>query len=43
MTLWPGDVVSTGTCEAKPIAVGDTVVVEFDGLGRLENPVRASW
>jgi len=43
MTLWPGDVVSTGTCEAKPIAVGDTVVVEFDGLGRLENPVCASW
>lgn len=43
MTLWPGDVVSTGTCEAKPICVGDTVAVEFDGLGRLENPVGASW
>jgi 2-keto-4-pentenoate hydratase/2-oxohepta-3-ene-1,7-dioic acid hydratase in catechol pathway len=43
MTLWPGDVVSTGTCEAKPLRVGDTVTVEFDGLGRLENPVAASW
>ena len=43
MTLWPGDLVSTGTCEAKDIVAGDVVTVEFDGLGRLENPVAASW
>jgi 2-keto-4-pentenoate hydratase/2-oxohepta-3-ene-1,7-dioic acid hydratase in catechol pathway len=43
MTLWPGDLVSTGTCEAKDIVAGDHVVVEFDGLGKLENPVVGSW
>ncbi|HEV3213347.1 MAG TPA: fumarylacetoacetate hydrolase family protein [Acidimicrobiales bacterium] len=43
MTLWPGDLVSTGTCEAKDLLAGDTVVVEFDGLGRLENPVVGRW
>lgn len=43
MTLWPGDLISTGTCEAKDIIVGDVVTVEFEGLGALENPVVASW
>ena len=43
MTLWPGDLVSTGTCEAKDIVAGDLVTVEFDGLGKLENPVIGSW
>jgi 2-keto-4-pentenoate hydratase/2-oxohepta-3-ene-1,7-dioic acid hydratase in catechol pathway len=43
MTLWPGDLVSTGTCEAKEIVAGDVVIVEFDGLGALENPVVGSW
>jgi len=43
MTLWPGDLVSTGTCEAKEIVAGDVVTVEFDGLGALENPVVGSW
>jgi 2-keto-4-pentenoate hydratase/2-oxohepta-3-ene-1,7-dioic acid hydratase in catechol pathway len=43
MTLWPGDLISTGTCEAKDIVAGDLVTVEFDGLGRLENPVIGSW
>ena len=42
-TLWPGDVISTGTCEAKDIVAGDHVIVEFEGLGRLENPVVGSW
>jgi 2-keto-4-pentenoate hydratase/2-oxohepta-3-ene-1,7-dioic acid hydratase in catechol pathway len=43
MTLYPGDVIATGTSDAQPIAVGDEVVVEFEGLGRLANPVVASW
>ena len=43
MTLWPGDLVSTGTCEAKDIVDGDVVAVEFDGLGVLENPVVGRW
>ncbi len=46
-TLHPGDVISTGTPSGvgmgrgvflKP---GDTVVIEIEGLGRLENPVVA--
>ena len=43
MTLWPGDLISTGTCEAKDIVAGDLVTVEFDGLGGLENPVIGGW
>lgn len=43
MTLHPGDVIATGTSDAKPIKVGDEVVVEFDGLGRLVNHVVAGW
>jgi 2-keto-4-pentenoate hydratase/2-oxohepta-3-ene-1,7-dioic acid hydratase in catechol pathway len=43
MTLWPGDLISTGTCEAKDIVAGDVVTVEFDGLGKLENPVTGTW
>ena len=47
MTLEPGDVVSTGTPGGvgvfrKPpvfLKPGDTVVVEIEGIGRLENPV----
>src|SRR5665213_1417456 len=42
-TLWPGDLLSTGTCEAKDIVAGDHVVVEFAGPGRLEKPVVGSW
>ncbi len=49
MTLYPGDVIATGT----PAGVGigfkppkylrdkDVVVIEVEGLGRLQNPVRA--
>ncbi|HEV3327849.1 MAG TPA: fumarylacetoacetate hydrolase family protein, partial [Acidimicrobiales bacterium] len=43
MTLWPGDLISTGTCEAKDLVDGDVVEVEFDGLGVLENPVVGRW
>ena len=47
MTLEPGDVVTTGTPAGvglfqRPPAfmqVGDTIVIEADGIGRLSNPV----
>jgi 2-keto-4-pentenoate hydratase/2-oxohepta-3-ene-1,7-dioic acid hydratase in catechol pathway len=42
-TLWPGDLISTGTSDAKDIVPGDNVVVEFTGLGALESPVVSGW
>jgi 2-keto-4-pentenoate hydratase/2-oxohepta-3-ene-1,7-dioic acid hydratase in catechol pathway len=40
MTLLPGDVLSTGTpAGVGPLSAGDTVVIEVEGVGRLENPV----
>jgi len=40
MTLLPGDVVLTGTPEGVgPIADGDVVEVEVEGIGTLANPV----
>lgn len=40
ITLLPGDVVLTGTpWHSRPMAVGDVVEVEVDGLGRLVNTV----
>ena len=40
LTLAPGDVVLTGTpWHSRPMAVGDVVEVEVDGLGRLANTV----
>jgi 2-keto-4-pentenoate hydratase/2-oxohepta-3-ene-1,7-dioic acid hydratase in catechol pathway len=42
MTLEPGDVILTGTpAGVGRLSDGDRVVVEIEGLGRLENPVRA--
>jgi 2-keto-4-pentenoate hydratase/2-oxohepta-3-ene-1,7-dioic acid hydratase in catechol pathway len=49
MTLEPGDIVSTGTPAGvgvfrKPpqfLKAGDTVRLEIDGIGVLENPVIA--
>lgn len=42
MTLYPGDIVSTGTpkgtAQMKP---GDIVEVEVEGIGKLQNRVRA--
>jgi 2-keto-4-pentenoate hydratase/2-oxohepta-3-ene-1,7-dioic acid hydratase in catechol pathway len=48
-TLEPGDIIATGTPAGvgivrQPLAMlepGDTVTVEIDGIGRLENPVVA--
>lgn len=49
MTLEPGDVIATGTpagvafgmAEPKYLKVGDIVIAEIDGIGRLENRVIA--
>ncbi|MEW5914049.1 MAG: fumarylacetoacetate hydrolase family protein [Thermodesulfobacteriota bacterium] len=41
MTLNPGDVIATGTPSGiSPLAAGDTVTIEVEGIGRLENPVQ---
>jgi 2-keto-4-pentenoate hydratase/2-oxohepta-3-ene-1,7-dioic acid hydratase in catechol pathway len=43
MTLEPGDVISTGTpAGVGPLAPGDTVEIEVEGVGRLANPVRGA-
>ena len=40
MTLLPGDIISTGTpAGIGPLAAGDTVSIEVEGVGELENPV----
>jgi 2-keto-4-pentenoate hydratase/2-oxohepta-3-ene-1,7-dioic acid hydratase in catechol pathway len=40
VTLLPGDVILTGTpAGVGPIAAGDTVSVEIEGIGTLTNPV----
>jgi 2-keto-4-pentenoate hydratase/2-oxohepta-3-ene-1,7-dioic acid hydratase in catechol pathway len=40
MTLWPGDLISTGTPSGVgPITPGDRIAIEIDGIGVLENPV----
>lgn len=42
MTLEPGDLVATGTPEGVgPLVDGNFVRVRIDGIGELENPVRA--
>lgn len=40
MTLWPGDLIATGTpAGVGPLAGGDLVEVEIEGIGILKNPV----
>ena len=42
MTLSAGDVILTGTPEgAVNVEVGDEVICEIDGLGRLQNTIAA--
>jgi 2-keto-4-pentenoate hydratase/2-oxohepta-3-ene-1,7-dioic acid hydratase in catechol pathway len=44
MTLLPGDVVTTGTPSGVgPLTPGDTILVEVEGIGVLENPVIDGW
>jgi 2-keto-4-pentenoate hydratase/2-oxohepta-3-ene-1,7-dioic acid hydratase in catechol pathway len=41
MTLYPGDIIATGTPEGVgPIKPGEKVVIEIDQVGRMELPVR---
>ena len=43
MTLEPGDIVATGTPSGVgPLADGDIVEVEIEGLSKVTNPVRAA-
>ena len=43
ITLEPGDVLLTGTpANSRPVEPGDTVAVEVEGIGRLENYVTQS-
>jgi len=40
MTLLPGDLILTGTpAHSRPVQPGDSVAVEVEGLGRLENTI----
>lgn len=40
MTLVPGDLILSGTpANSRPVEPGDVVVVEVEGLGRLENTI----
>lgn len=42
MTLFPGDVIATGTPSGiAPISPGDTVEIEIESIGLLQNRVRA--
>jgi len=41
MTLWPGDIILTGTpAGVGPIVDGDTVSITIEGIGTLTNPVQ---
>jgi 2-keto-4-pentenoate hydratase/2-oxohepta-3-ene-1,7-dioic acid hydratase in catechol pathway len=40
MTLYPGDIISTGTPGAVVIESGDVAECRIEGLGTLSNPVR---
>jgi 2-keto-4-pentenoate hydratase/2-oxohepta-3-ene-1,7-dioic acid hydratase in catechol pathway len=42
-TLYPGDIISTGTPEGvSPIAPGDTIVATIEKIGTMEVRVRAA-
>ena len=46
MTLFPGDLISTGCPKGARIKAGDRVRARIDGIGRLEATVtdaRQSW
>ena len=40
MTLYPGDLIATGTPEGVgPVVAGDVMEVTVEGIGTLANPV----
>ena len=40
MTLYPGDIILTGTPEGvENTAIGDEVITEIEGIGRLHNTI----
>jgi 2-keto-4-pentenoate hydratase/2-oxohepta-3-ene-1,7-dioic acid hydratase in catechol pathway len=40
MTLYPGDLIATGTpAGVSPLKAGDVVEVSVEGIGTLSNPV----
>jgi 2-keto-4-pentenoate hydratase/2-oxohepta-3-ene-1,7-dioic acid hydratase in catechol pathway len=40
MTIYPGDVISTGTPSGVgPMQPGDAIEIEVEGIGRLSNTV----
>jgi 2-keto-4-pentenoate hydratase/2-oxohepta-3-ene-1,7-dioic acid hydratase (catechol pathway) len=42
MTLYPGDVIHTGTPPGvEPVKPGDVVEIEIEGVGVLRNPIVA--
>lgn len=42
MTLWPGDIILTGTpAGVGPMQVGDTVEITIEGIGKLTNQIAA--
>jgi 2-keto-4-pentenoate hydratase/2-oxohepta-3-ene-1,7-dioic acid hydratase in catechol pathway len=42
MTLFPGDLISTGTPKGiGPMKVGDVVEVSIDGIGTLRNMLKS--
>lgn len=42
MTLWPGDIILTGTpAGVGPIVDGDSVSITIEGIGTLTNPVQS--
>jgi 2-keto-4-pentenoate hydratase/2-oxohepta-3-ene-1,7-dioic acid hydratase in catechol pathway len=41
MPLHPGDIISTGTPGAVPVAAGDVVTCRIEEVGTLSNPVVA--
>jgi 2-keto-4-pentenoate hydratase/2-oxohepta-3-ene-1,7-dioic acid hydratase in catechol pathway len=42
MTLYPGDVIFSGTSEVGPVVPGDVMNLEIAGIGRIDVPVSVS-
>ena len=42
-TLYPGDIIMTGTCEGvSRVVPGDTMHLEFEAIGAMDIPIRAA-